>query len=236
MPAPAVPISPAPALEPAAAAPPKNSIMGLVRDLTQEIRTLMQQEIKLAKAEISEKLKHFTSNGIALAIGGTIAYAGLIVLLLGLGFLAAWAIHLAGIQGMFASFLGLLFIGLVTIASGGAFILKGLGELRKQSLAPERTMQTLQDLKGTKAKIKTEAPNRLPPEPGPSSEEMQTRVEATEAEMGQTLDELTYRLDPRRLNAKVKSRIQEKPLKAGLIALGAGLLSGIMLKGRSRHA
>ncbi|MGH7968343.1 MAG: phage holin family protein [Limisphaerales bacterium] len=214
----------------------RNSVAGLVRDLGQEIKTLIRQEIKLAKAELSEKLHLVTRNGVALAIGGTIAYAGVIVLLLGFGFLIALAIHLAGVEGLFASFLGLIFVGFVTIGTGGALVLKGMFALREQSLAPERTISTLKDLKGTKTKAGGDFAPARPPEPKVSSREMQGRVEATEAEMGETLDELTHRLAPRRLNAKVKRRIRERPFKAGLIAMGAGLVSGLLLKGRSRNS
>lgn len=214
----------------------RNSIGRLVRDLGQEIKTLVQQEMQLVKAELSEKVQIAARNGVALAVGGVMAYAGLIVLLLGFGFLIAWAIHLAGIEGLFASFLGLLFVGLATVGLGGGLVLKGISAFRRESLAPDRTISTLKDLKGTKAKPGAPSEPARPPEPKVSSREMQGRVEATEAEMGETLDELTQRLDPRRLNAKVKHRIQEKPYKAGLIAMGAGLVSGFLIKGRSHNS
>ncbi|HSU54078.1 MAG TPA: hypothetical protein VLT36_08485, partial [Candidatus Dormibacteraeota bacterium] len=54
-------------------------------------------------------------------------------------------------------------------------------------------------------------------------------VAATEERMGATLNELSYRLSPRHLNQKVKNRISEKPYKAGLIAMGAGVVSGILV-------
>lgn len=216
----------------AATADSKSTLVGLVRNLKNEVGVLIQQEIKLAKTEMSEKLGYFTRNGIALAIGGAVAYAGLIVLLLGLGFLAAWAIHLAGIEGLFASFLGLLFIGMLVTGVGGAMVLKGVAAFRKESLTPERTLQTLQDLRGQPAQPKEATPSAPPTEPKTSSAELQARVEATEGEMEETLGELGHRLDPHYLNEQVKHRIQENPYRAGLIAAGAGLLSGLMIRRR----
>jgi hypothetical protein len=209
---------------------PRNSFFSLVRDLTQETRTLFRQEVTLAKTEITEKIQHLTRNSVALGVGGTVAYAGLIVLLIGLGFLAAWAIQRAGIQPLLASFLGLLFIGLLTAGIGGFLILRGLHEIKHQSLAPKRTLQTLKDLQGGKI----HGGHSEPAAYKPSSEEMQARVQATEGRMGETLDELGRRLDPHHLSEQVKFRIHENPFGAGLIAMVAGVISGLLLQRRRK--
>jgi len=65
---------------------------------------------------------------------------------------------------------------------------------------------------------------------------MQNRVEATENRMGDTLDELGRRLSPSHINAQVKARISGSPYRSGLIAMSAGLLSGLFLRRRRRHA
>jgi hypothetical protein len=210
---------------------PRHSLFRLVRDLTQETRTLFRQEVTLAKTEIAEKIQHLTRNSIALGVGGTVAYAGLIVLLIGMGFLAAWAIQLAGVQALLASFLGLLFICLLTAGIGGFLVLRGLHEIKHQSLAPKRTLQTLKDLQG--GKIHSGQPEPAQPH-SPSSKEMQARVEATEGRMGETLDELGRRLDPHYLNEQVKFRIQENPFGAGLVAMAAGVISGLLLQRRRK--
>jgi len=212
------------------------SFLNLVRDLNQEIRTFIRQEIKLAKTEVSEKLQYISRNSILLGIGAVTAYAGVIVLLIGLGFLAAWLIGKAGVAGLLACFLGLLFISLLVLAVGGGFVLKGVNAFRKESLAPNRTLVTLKDLRG---QLPHQAPQTESPdgkEPKVSSAEMQAQVQATEGQMGETLDELARRLDPQYINEKVKRRIREKPLRAGLMAVGAGLVSGLMLRRRLRRA
>src|SRR4051812_36620668 len=67
--------------------PPRPSIIGLFKNLTGEFKTFIRQEVDLAKTEISEKVSMIGKNVASIAIGGFIAYAGLIVLLIGLGWL-----------------------------------------------------------------------------------------------------------------------------------------------------
>lgn len=210
------------------------SILGLVRELTEETKTFVRQELKLAKTEMSEKLSGLAKNGASVGIGGFIAYAGTIVLLCGLGFLAAWAIHLAGLDALLSSFLGLFGVGLLVVIAGAVFVFKGLAHLRKESMAPERTIRTLQELKGEK----TEAPKPAKPaveEPKVSSAEMQRRVERTEADMGETLAELGDRVSPRAISRRVSFRLRAHPYRSGLVALAAGLLSGWLVRRRFQH-
>jgi hypothetical protein len=200
-----------------------------------ETRLLIRQEIKLVKAEMSEKLSHFGRNAVFLGIGATIAFAGAIVLLIGLGYLAAWAIQLAGVAGLLAAFIGIGGLGLVVVITGGALVLKGLSGMKAESLSPERTLQTLQGLKGGPVVDRAKTPE-TPSEPRPSPEEMQSRVEATEEEMGETLEALRDRLSPRNISARVKQRISVHPYRSGLIAMGAGLLSGLAIRWRLGRA
>lgn len=212
----------------------KRPLLRLARDLIDEVKTLFRQEIKLARKEMTEKLSFLGRNAAGLGAGVGIAYAGAIVLLIGIGFLVAWAIHLAGIQGLFAAFLGLAGIGLLTVIVGGSLIVKGISALKAESLAPERTLQTLQELKGGPVP-KTPRPPPAPKMPEPSSAEMQSRVETTEGEIGQTLEALHDRLSPSKINARIKHRIQVHPYRAGLLAMGAGLASGFALRRRFHH-
>lgn len=202
----------------------------MFRNLTGDTRTFIRQEIQLAKTELSEKLSHMGRNAVSLAIGGFVAYAGLIVFLIGLGWLLGWAFTLAGLQPALAAFVGLAIIGLVVAGIGAIMLLKGAKTLSKESLAPQRTLQTLQELKSGQA-----APSPASTEK-PSSAEMQARVEATENRMGDTLDELGYRLSPQHINQQVKHRIQENPYRAGLIAIVAGLISGLLVRRKFHHA
>ena len=213
--------------------PPRASVFRLFGTLTTDTRTLLRQEVQLAKTEISEKISRMGRNAVALAVGGFVAYAGLIVFLFGLGWLLAWAFSLAGMAPMFAAFLGLAVIGLLATAIGCALLLQGMRTLSRERLAPQRTLQTIQEFKGTRA-ASAAAPGLATSKA--SSAEMQQRVEATEHRMGETLDELGQRLSPQHINAEVKQRIQASPYQAGLYAMLAGLLSGLLLRRRFRHA
>jgi hypothetical protein len=210
------------------------SVLGLVRELREEAKTFVRQELKLAKTEMSEKFAGLARHGGSVGIGGFIAYAGAIMLLSGLAFLAAWAMHLAGLDALLASFLGLFGVGLLTLIAGVVFLFQGLAHLSKESMAPKRTIRTLQELRGDKP----EAFKPTPPaskEPKVSSAEMQKRVEQTEAAMGETLAELGDRVSPRAIGRRLSLRVRAHPYQSGLVALGAGLLSGWLMRRRFRH-
>src|SRR5262249_26972481 len=131
-----------------ALATPKQSILGLLRNLKDDTRQLLRQELELARAELSEKLSLFAKNATTLAIGGFVAYAGLIVFLMGLGWLIAWALQQAGLQPILAGFVGLATVGLLVGAAGTIILFKGIKTFSKESLAPQRTIHTIQRLKG----------------------------------------------------------------------------------------
>ncbi len=213
----------------------RTSLVGLFRALTGDTRTFIRQEIQLAKTEISEKISRLGKNAAALAVGGFVAYAGLILFLMGLGWLLAYAFEAAGLQPALAGFVGLAAIGLVTIAIGSFFLLKGLKSISRESLTPERTVHTLQELRGAET---TNPRTATPPETQEkaSSQEIQQRVEDTENRMGETLEELGRRLSPQHINTQVKARISANPYRSGLIAMVAGIFSGLLLRRKFRHA
>ena len=213
----------------------RTSLVGLFRALTGDTRTFIRQEIQLAKTEISEKISRLGKNAAALAIGGFVAYAGLILFLMGLGWLLAFAFESAGLQPALAGFVGLAAIGLVTSALGSVCLLQALKSISMESLAPVRTVHTLQELKGTET---TNPHTSTPPESQQkaSSEEIQQRVEETENRMGETLEELGRRLSPQHINTQVKAKISANPYRSGLIAIVAGIFSGLLLRRKFRHA
>jgi hypothetical protein len=213
----------------------RSSIFTLVRDLMEKSRTLIRQEITLAKTEMSENISHLGRNAAGLGAGLVVVYAGAIVLLIGLGFLIAWAINQAGVQGLLAAFLGLAGVGLTTVTVGGALVVKGLSAMKTRSLAPQRTLHTLQELKGGPIQENPKLHQRHATL-HPSSGEMQSRVEDTQNIIGQTLEALHDRLSPQRINARMKYQIQGHPYEAGFLALGAGLLSGLVLRRWFRRA
>ena len=216
----------------------RTSILSLAKGLVGEIKIFVRQEFALFKTEISEKISSMGRNAVSLAIGGFVAYAGLLVLLIGLGWLLAFAFTAAGLSDFMASFLGMAIIGLVVMLIGAAFIAKALSAFKKESLAPERSLQTLQELKGghVTGKPRSEPEHKEHNQTKRSSAEIQAQVEQTEQEMGETLDELGRRLSPAHINRRVKQRIQERPYRAGLIAMVAGVVSGMMVRRKFQRA
>jgi len=205
-----------------------SSLLGLVRDFTKETKNFFRQEIDLAKTELSENLKTTRKGAASVAIGGFVAYAGAIVLLIGLGELLAFAFTKAGLDSVLSQFIGLAIIGLVVAGAGTGMLMAALKKLSAESLAPKRTLHTLQELRGEEVNIKKTHTEREKPKR--SSAELEKQVERTEARIGYTLDEMIDRVSPRRVRARVKARLQEKPYQAGLIAMVAGIVSGLMVR------
>jgi ElaB/YqjD/DUF883 family membrane-anchored ribosome-binding protein len=218
-----------------ASTPTQTSIVGLVRQLTDDTKRLLRQEVELAKAEISEKVAYFGRNAVALAIGGFVAYAGFIVLLIGLGWLGAWGLQAAGLQPIVASFVGLAGVGVLVVIVGIIFLMKGVKAFSKESLAPQKTIHTIQRLRSSEAPVATHA-KAQPEQPKRSSEQMQASVVATEDRMTDAIGELGHRLSPRQINVQVKNRIQEKPYHTGAIAMVTGLISGLLLTKMARRS
>ena len=114
------------------------SLGDLFSELATETTTLVRQEIALASKEIREEIRTASKNVASIAAGGALAYAGLIVLLMGLGWLLG--------ELLFdAEWLGLLIVGLVVALIGYALVKKGLDTLKQMDPAPERTIQTLKE-------------------------------------------------------------------------------------------
>jgi hypothetical protein len=215
----------------------RSSLFGLFRTLTSDTKTLIRQEIELAKTEISEKISLLGRNTVSLAIGGFVAYAGLIVLLIALGAFSAWAFTKAGLDPLLAGVTGLGAIGLVVVAIGLVMVLKAVKTFSKESLTPQRTLTTLQEIKGSSIPAAEEHwIEKEKPEDKPSSAELQGRVEHTETRLSGTLEEIGERLSPAHINNEVKARISAKPYQAGAIAMIAGLFSGWLIKRKINHA
>jgi nucleoside permease NupC len=122
-----------------------NSIGSLLKDLRDETTHLLRQEVALAKTELSEKASHFVSNGIQIAIGGFVAYAGAIVLLFGLADLVSTILVRVGLDPDVAKWLSRAVLGIVVALIGYGMVMKAKKAMSAESLVPEKTLQTLKD-------------------------------------------------------------------------------------------
>ena len=114
------------------------SIGELLSTLTQDLIMLVKQELTLAKTEMSQKIAHVTKNLGLLLAGGAIAYAGVIILLIGVALLLAT---------FMPGWLAYLIVGAAAAGGGGFFVMKGLAAIRKEDLTPHQTLDSLKELK-----------------------------------------------------------------------------------------
>lgn len=121
------------------------SIGTLLRDLTDETRTLLQQEVDLAKTEITEKAGRIGRNIAYLAVGAFIAYAGLLTLLAAASIGSAVALQSAGLDPAISAWLGPLIVGIVVGAIGYIFVQKAISTLKHESLVPRKTLNSLRE-------------------------------------------------------------------------------------------
>ena len=120
--------------------PPQSerSLSELLGELTQDIVTLVRQEMILAKAEISQKAVRIGKNIGLIAGGALIGYAGLLTILVALVLLLAQVIVL---------WASALIIGVVVTLVGAALASRALGALRNENLVPQQTLKSLQEIK-----------------------------------------------------------------------------------------
>jgi len=115
----------------------QRSLGDLFSDLTRDTATLIRQEVSLATTEITHKATRAGKDiGVILA-GGSLAYAGIIVLLFGIatGLIA---------MGM-AAWLAYLLVGGIVAGVGGFLAMQALDKLKEIDLVPHDTVNTLRD-------------------------------------------------------------------------------------------
>jgi hypothetical protein len=115
----------------------ERSLGELFGDLTRDTGTLVRQEVALAQVEMTQQATRVGKDLGFLVAGGAVAYAGFLALIaviaIGLGQL--------GVPWWLATFLVAVVVGGV----GGFLVMRGLDALKRETLVPERTMQTLKE-------------------------------------------------------------------------------------------
>jgi hypothetical protein len=113
------------------------SLGDMFATLSRETRTLFQQEVQLAKAELKEKAFKM-GKGVGLIVGGgLIAYGGV------LGIIAALVLGL--IELGLPPWAGALVGGIAVCGLGYLLIRLGLPALRPEELRPRQTIKTLKE-------------------------------------------------------------------------------------------
>ena len=124
-----------------------NSIPGLLRELRDETTTLMRQEVALAKTEMKENVSRMGSHAAQMAVGGFVAYAGIIVLLIGIGHLLGAILIRMGIDQQVAQWLAPSIVGLIVAVIGWVMLSKAKHAIAHDDLAPRQTIDSLRENK-----------------------------------------------------------------------------------------
>jgi uncharacterized membrane protein len=111
------------------------SISTLLSDLTREITTLFRQEVLLVKTEISEKAGQAQSGLTSIVVGGAVAYAGVLVLLIA---------AVLGLSLIMPAWLAAFLVAVVVLVIGMSMIGKGKNNLRARNLMPRKSVESLQ--------------------------------------------------------------------------------------------
>jgi len=112
------------------------SLSQLFSDLMNEARTLLRQEVRLAKTELTEKASRVGKDVTSLAIGGAIANAGL---------LAIVAAGVIGLANVVPAWLAALIVGVVVAGIGFGMIQQGRKNLTQEDLNPRKTVKSLEE-------------------------------------------------------------------------------------------
>ncbi len=123
------------------------SLTDLLKELRDESTLLFRQEVALAKTEMTDKASRTGRNVAFLAVGGAVAYAGLLIILMAAVVGLYLGLNAAGLSNATSGWLAPLIVGGVVAAIGYGLIQKAISTLKHESLAPERTVETMQDNK-----------------------------------------------------------------------------------------
>ena len=109
----------------------------LFAELSRETSTLVRQEVALAKTELSEKAARVGRDVGFVAMGGALAYAGLLTIV------AALVIILANVG--LPWWAAALLVGVVVLGVGYAFTRSGLAALGREQMVPRQTVDTMKE-------------------------------------------------------------------------------------------
>jgi hypothetical protein len=110
------------------------SAFGLLRRLTDELTTLLRQELALAAAEVSRSMRGMLAGAASLAVGGAVLFTGLLVML---------AAAVLGLATVLRPWLAALVIGAAVALIGVVLVLAGIRSIDPSTLKPSRAAESL---------------------------------------------------------------------------------------------
>ena len=115
----------------------ERSLGDLFGELSSETSTLIKKEMELARHELTRSAQTYARSSMLIGAGGLVAYAGFIVLLMGIASLL--------VRFGLAADLSFLLVGLATLGLGAVVGWQAVQSLRNVSVVPERTVATIRE-------------------------------------------------------------------------------------------
>jgi len=115
----------------------ERSLGELFGDLARDMGTLVSQELALARTELTDKASRVGKQVAMLAVGGLVAYAGLLAII-------AAVIVLIADRGV-PLWISALVVGLVVAGIGYLLVQRGLTALKHEDLTPRQTIQSIKE-------------------------------------------------------------------------------------------
>ena len=113
------------------------SLGDLFGDLARDMGTLVSQEVTLARTEITETASRVAKDIAVLAVGGLVAYAGLLAIIAAIIFLIAD-------RGV-PLWVSALVVGAVVAGIGYLLVQRAISALKQQDLTPRQTIASIKD-------------------------------------------------------------------------------------------
>ncbi len=120
--------------------PSSEGISELIRDLATDLSTLMSKELALAKAEVRESVHEAKAAVGAMATGGAICMAGLVVLLMS-------AVY--GLSNVVEPWLAALIVGALALLVGFVMVGSAKKKISAKEMVPDRTIDSTKKDKDT---------------------------------------------------------------------------------------
>ena len=115
----------------------ERSLGELFGDLARDMGTLVSQELALARTELTEKATRVGKDIAMLAVGGLVAYAGLLAII-------AAVIVLIADRGV-PLWISALVVGLIVVGIGYLLVQRGISALKHEDLAPRQTIESIKE-------------------------------------------------------------------------------------------
>lgn len=106
----------------------------LASNLSSDLALLMRQEIELAKLQIDERLQRAKRDGLAIGMGGILAYTGI---------LALTGAVIAALDAVMPLWLSALIVGLVLALIGGVMLRKASTDLARMDTVPRASVESI---------------------------------------------------------------------------------------------